>query len=1203
METLVDLFNAIASDPSARQRVVLQDGDREWTLAELDKETRKLAGIFVQKFGCQKGSVVAIYMNKTAEYVLAYIAALRAGAAYLPLDISYPSGLLNSVLDEAKPAVVCTTPDHADRLPPTAAKFVFESGWTLEETKADLPTDITPDDIAYIVYSSGTTGKPKGIQCPHRGAVISYNYRFKNYPYQTDDVVACQRLLCVGALPADPQGRQDGRDPRRRDLRFKSQLCHFLKRNNVTRMLFTPSLLETILDTQKGALLDESFKKFRIIHLCGEVVTTVLLSRIMRHFSHARILNLYSISETHDWSCPVGSVIDGVRVLTLDAALKKVPIGVPGELFIAGDTLACGYINRPELNKERFLEVPREYQAELGSKRMYRTGDWGYVLPNSVLEICGRCDTLVRVRGYGVELQAIEATPAEDPRDQLGEDKQLAAYIVLRQAISRKNVRAEMKRLLPFYMIPKYFIFMEKLPVLAASSKIDKRALPPVNHERDVAEAEALPQTPTEQKLSKIWSEVLLLQHSTLDIQESFFDLGGHSLLAARLISKVAEEFNVTLTIRDLFAAPTVYEQAKLLDGSERKSPENTVDLDNQVETHDLKDNVMDLHLRAFWRSTEWDNRFYRSHPPATLGSHILHELLTESQASVVCLIRESSKESVPARLTHALKKYGLWDEKVAELVRDRVRTVAADIALVHFGLAEEQFHFLSFDVDVVIHSAAYNVLDFCHRNKIKPLHYISTDAVVPAGLHDVDEDFDVTSGKDNLHDGYSQSKYVAEQLVKRSQQRGLPAIIYRLGNQGASFDGRPLERFGFHAVLHLGKTPNVDWEVEVTPVDFSAKFITDLTTKTFCENVGKTFHLINTKAPTWKEFMNWVRNFGYEIESVDVNVWIELVTNSTDPALQQIQRLIQVMVTDESFFLMQTTFKRSNTDRLLEKTGRKYPTVDERLTHHWLRVFIERHFISRPKPRTGTTLINKVCIVTGASDGIGEAIARAVALEGAKVVLASRRKNRLDDVVEQLVLSGVSRSHLRAISCDVTRMEDVRKVADECVAHFSRIDCLDQLRGAHNGYTEEWGKQIDVNCKGTTNMIAAVLPQMLAQNEGLLINITSDAGKRGFAGLAVYSGTKFYIEGLTQGLRQELIDKNIRITNIQPGDVSTKLASMSTDKEASSLLKSEKYDGSKAGHKILAPEDVARSAVYVFSQPSHVAINELLIEPQAAPI
>lgn len=224
-----------------------------------------------------------------------------------------------------------------------------------------------------------------------------------------------------------------------------------------------------------------------MIHLCGEVVTTALLARIMKHFAHCRIVNLYSISETHDVAvadlndffrrgearkfAPVGRVLPAVRVLILDPQQRKVPIGVPGEIFVAGPTLALGYLQRPELNRDRFLEVPTALRAEAGGARMYRTGDWGYVLPNQVLEICGRVDTLVRIRGYGVELQAIEATlrklaPVRSCAvvsiGAEGEDKQLAAYIVLQQSVSRKNLRAELKRQLPFYMVPHFFVFLDK---------------------------------------------------------------------------------------------------------------------------------------------------------------------------------------------------------------------------------------------------------------------------------------------------------------------------------------------------------------------------------------------------------------------------------------------------------------------------------------------------------------------------------------------------------------------------------------------------------------------------------------------------------------------------------------------------------------------------------------------------------------------
>ncbi|TKR66914.1 hypothetical protein L596_023140 [Steinernema carpocapsae] len=947
------------------------------------------------------------------------------------------------------------------------------------------------------------------------------------------------------------------------------------------------------------------------------------------------VANLYSISECHDVAvedltkfhrsgderkyAPVGSVIPGVKVAILDNNLRKVPIGVPGEIYVGGPTLAIGYLNRPELNKNRFLDVPEEIRNEVGSK-MYRTGDWGYLLANQTLEICGRCDTLVKIRGYSIEIQAVESTilhlnwvascsviviGAE------GEDKQLAAYIVLKEPVTRKALRAELKRKLPFYMVPTYFVYLDKLPVLAASSKVDKKALPPVDPERDIVEASALPQTPTEIKLAKIWAEVL--QRSALDIQESFFDLGGHSLLAARLLSKVATDFGVELNMRDLFASPTVSAMAKLLDGSERNSPETIVDLDQQLETHDYKDNG--------YRTPNGRH--------GLLGSHILARLLNSTQVRVVCLIRESKNESVDSRLVSSLKKRGLLTNSIKEQLGDRVKAMSGDVALVQFGLSEENFHLLTYDVDVVIHAAAYvnliypyqalhginvlgtwNVLDFCHKNKVKPLHYISTDAVIPAGLNDVDEDFDIELVKEKLADGYGQTKFVAECMVRRSQQRGLPSIIYRLGNQSAAttagyWNDADFTYLMLQAVIHTGKTPDIDWTLEITPVDFAAKFVSELATKQFTAQVGKTFHLTNSKGPKWSDLMDWIRKFGYRVEKIDADQWMHMIANSSDANLQNIQKLVAVMIRDESFFNTQSTYLRSNTDKFVAASKWRYPTVDERTVRHWMQLLVERHVIPSPSVSIGTAMVDKVVVITGASEGIGAAIARILAVEGgARVVLAARQEDKLKKLAKRLQADGCPETNILPLRCDVTKEEDVKKVVTRTIEQFGRIDVLVNCAGCmyycmmKNGITAEWKRQIDVNCHGTMNMIGAVLPHMIERRQGHILNITSDAGKRGFAGLAVYSGSKFFIEGMTQALRQEMVEFGIRVTNIQPGDVATELAARSTDEEARA-----KFDGSNAGHRILDPEDVGRSVLFALSQPPHVAINELLIEPQAAPI
>ncbi|VDO38109.1 unnamed protein product, partial [Brugia timori] len=677
------------------------------------------------------------------------------------------------------------------------------------------------------------------IECPHRGAAFSYEYRFVKYPYVENEREACNVFFVWELFRPILQGVEMYVIPDNviYDL---PELCRFLSTHKITRMMFTPSLLEAVLDTHSDETIRSTFRTFRTILLCGEVVTYLLLKRILDILPKMEasflsvflfeILNLYSISECHDVSysnltevfytqpsrkyAPVGKVIPGVKVHVIDVSegLKEVPMGVPGEIFVGGPALAIGYINRPELNQHRFITVPDELRDQLGD-RLYRTGDWGYLLPNSVLEICGRCDTMVKIRGYSIEILAVESVILELPYVKScvvisvgaeGDDKQLAAYVVLKENVTRKQMRADLKKQLPFYMVPTYFVYLASLPVVPASSKVDKKALPPVDQQKDAVEASALPKTATEERLAKIWAEVL--SRTAVDIQESFFDLGGHSLMAARLLHKIEEEFGIQLNMRELFATPTVSSLARRIDHKDDSDNLEHVDLAHQVNIHDFKDNVMDLHLRAFWRSTDMDYSFSRDIVLLTgvtgfIGSHILVKLLLTTEMRVICLIRESAGVTTQSRLIDSIEKMGMMTNTLNDLIRSRVKIISGDVALIRLGLSEEEYLFLTYEVDIVIHAAAYvnlifpyqalhginvlgtrNILDFCHQNKVKPLYYLSTDAVIPSNLKDVDEDITNDDVQGKLMNGYAQTKWVAERLVINSQVRGLPTVIFRLG-------------------------------------------------------------------------------------------------------------------------------------------------------------------------------------------------------------------------------------------------------------------------------------------------------------------------------------------------------------------------------------------------------------------------------------
>lgn len=248
----------------------------------------------------------------------------------------------------------------------------------------------------------------------------------------------------------------------------------------------------------------------------------------------------------------------------------------------------------------------------------------------------------------------------------------------------------------------------------------------------------------------------------------------------------------------------------------------------------------------------------------------------------------------------------------------------------------------------------------------------------------------------------------------------------------------------------------------------------------------------------------------------------------------------------------------------------------------------------------TGKRLSGKVAIVTGASSGIGEAIAKGLASEGAKVALAARRIERLEDLKKQIEGEG---GIAVCIKTDVTNREEVKELVRHTESVLGPIDILVNNAGVmyytmmKNLKEDQWERQIDLNCKGLTNCIGGVLDGMLERNSGHIVNLSSDAGRKGFPGLAVYSGTKFYVEGLSQALRQEVSGEGIRVTCIQPGDVKTELLSHTTDTEAKAA-----YDGS-SNCKILEPSDIANAVIYATTQPDYVGVNEILIEPREAPV
>ncbi|ESP02709.1 hypothetical protein LOTGIDRAFT_171784 [Lottia gigantea] len=709
--------------------------DREVTFKELNDWTDILATA-LQNRGVLPNTPVGLYLEKGIEFVITYIAALKSGGAYLLIDSSYPKHLVKAILEDAKPNVVVTVPETTAILEESGARniIILDKVWqerlAAENESRPKPKspDVHLDCMAYIVYSSGTTGKPKGIMCPHRGAVFSYTWRHEAYPYQDDDREACNIFFTWELLR--PLLKGITLYPIPNNVIFDMPIVtNLLEKNNITRMLVTPSLLETIINTS-NIDLQKAFQSFRQIWFCGEVVTTALLGNCMKLFPTIRFINLYSVSECHDVAagdltemyekdkdtlmsrkfCPVGQLLPGVEVVILNDEMIPQSIGLPGEIYVGGPTLALGYLNNPKAQAAKFIKRPDTVPSKIGD-RLYRTGDWGYVLADGSLEICGRCDSMVKIRGYSIEVQAVEnafkslscvRNSVVLVRGEEGEDKYLIAYIVLDIVITKKDIRQKLKRKLPFYMIPSFIVILEKIPILEASGKLDTKALPPLDRQTVGEDSDGKPKTPTETSLARIWSQVLSI--SDIDIEESFFDMGGHSLLAAQLLNKVREEYKVNVSVKELFTFPTVQGFAKLIDSKfgvaaldDTDTDVPVLDLPAEVEKHDQRSIIIDMQLRAFWRTFHYGHHFQSGRILLTgatgfLGAFILRELLLSTKMFVYCLIRDQSDMSLEDRLHKTLITYGIItasesrpteeQQRCSELLKGRVRLIKGSYLL-----------------------------------------------------------------------------------------------------------------------------------------------------------------------------------------------------------------------------------------------------------------------------------------------------------------------------------------------------------------------------------------------------------------------------------------------------------------------------------------------------------------------------------------
>ncbi|MCP4662642.1 MAG: amino acid adenylation domain-containing protein, partial [bacterium] len=551
------------------EAIAVEFAGEQVSYAELDRRAQRLAH---HLRGRDVGTdvLVGMFVERSVEMVVGILGVLKAGGAYLPLDPDHPQERLAFMLEDARVPLLLIQERMRDRLPAHAAEIV-DVGRLPAGGTAIAPPAVSSEQLAYLLYTSGTTGRPKGVAVPH-GTVIQFLESMRREPGLSSrdrllavttlsfDIAVLELLLPLTAgarvVVADREQAADG-----------AQLKALLADRGITVLQGTPATWRLLLEA--GWPGNEGACGLRI--LCGgEALPRELAERLLAR--SPAVWNLYGPTETTVWSAvhrlesaaapvPIGRPIGRTGIFLLDAHLRPVPAGVAGELHIGGAGLVRGYFGRPRLTAERFIPNPFNATGE----RLYTTGDLARCLPDGTIEFLGRRDHQVKLRGFRIELEEIAAVLAEHPGIRQAvvvlRQERLVAYAVAGGDSPPKagELRSFLKERLPEYMVPAAYVELEALP-LTPNRKVDRKALPEPQAGA-TAESYVMPRDPVEEILAGIWAQVLGLDR--VGIRDHFFELGGHSMLATQVLSRVREAFRVELPLRRLFEGPTVAELAE----------------------------------------------------------------------------------------------------------------------------------------------------------------------------------------------------------------------------------------------------------------------------------------------------------------------------------------------------------------------------------------------------------------------------------------------------------------------------------------------------------------------------------------------------------------------------------------------------------------------------------------------------------------
>jgi amino acid adenylation domain-containing protein/thioester reductase-like protein len=973
--------------------VVLAGG--EMTYRQLSRSANRLAH-HLQVLGVAPETLVGVGLERGAEMIRCLLAILKAGGAYMPLDPSLPGRRLAQMREEAGIRLVLTDSRNARAFAGTDATLLLVDEMTsaiASHPATAPPASLQAANIAYAIWTSGSTGRPKSVAVSHgslgrlgQEAIRAYGLtpadrvlQLASVGFDTSLEQILATLMSGAALMLPEAGTVASTD-----------LIRYLAAERVSVADLTPAYWHQVLAAAEAG--GRQLRSLRLMITGGDHANAADCRAVLRMAPGARLLDAYGLTETTITSAlfaateellpppgapvPVGKPLPHTQLLVLGEQLNTLPPEIVGEIYIGGSGVARGYLGNPGLTAESF--IPNPYSTIPGA-RMYRTGDLGRWRRDGNLEVIGRADRQIKVRGFRVEPAEVERALATHPdidqvavtAHELGTgDKQIVAHYTsryhsgTRSLPSAESLRGLLSAGLPSFMIPAVFVALEHMP-LTPQGEVDRNALSPLAVPVS-AYPDHQPDTPLQAGMSHLWAQVLNIGPVSLD--DDFFRLGGNSLLAAEMLARARVMFGIDAEqvrplTRCLLRDPTLRGFSNATQDA-RAGTLSTDGADTRVDF--TREAALDVAIRLdAGPPPDWQQPADILLTGATgfLGVHLLRDLLATTSARVHCLVRARDAGHGLERIAQAAEQYEL-----GVLPLDRVVPLAGDLAQPDLGLLRDTFEDLARRVDVIHHTGAlvnfiypYSELRAANvtgtRELIRlaglyrgiPLHYVSTAAVLAgfgrAGVREVTEDTPLAYAE-YLSVGYVESNFVAEEMLRNAARRGLPVAIYRpLDIVGEHRGGAWNTSTEIYAMIRFitdaGIAPDIDLPLDFAPADVCAAAISYIATHV--PATGKTYHLASPKRALLGSLTDRLRYFGFAIQEISYQKWVDALLryaagHPSHPMTPFVPLFVDhspgsdMTVAEMYLDHIFPAYGRENTERALGDSGIVFPPVDDGL-------------------------------------------------------------------------------------------------------------------------------------------------------------------------------------------------------------------------------------------------------------------------------